>query len=124
MANIVLLCHGRESGRKRIGEAWVDEVTFVGPHKRWKVAPRHRGGGRALQAQGAVSSKHKGREAENKVTLLNCKYLTLWLEQREEGWRQQEMELEKSPWARRRPRELRAPHSSPGLYPRLRPRNA
>lgn len=77
MENIVLLCQGRESRRKRIGEGCVDEVTFMEPHKMCKVSPRQRRGGRALQTQGAVSGKHKSIEAENKVSFLNCKYLPL-----------------------------------------------
>lgn len=68
-----------------IRESCMDEVTFTEAHEMCKVSPRQRGGGRALQTQGAVSSKHKGIEAENKVSFLNCKYLSLWLEQKEEG---------------------------------------
>lgn len=71
--NIVLLCQGRESRRKRIGGGCVPEVTFLGPPKMCKVSPGQRQGGRALQTQGAVSSKHKGTEAENKVSFLNGK---------------------------------------------------
>lgn len=98
MGTIVFCAMQRKRIKKEeevdIGEGCMDEVTFTEAHEICKVSPRQRGGGRALQTQGAASSKHKGTEAENKVSFQNCKYLTLWLGQREEG-RWQEMELEK-----------------------------
>lgn len=96
--NHSFLCYAKKRIKKEeevdIGEGCMDEVTFTEAHEIRKASPRQRGGGRALQTQGAASSKHKGTEAENKVSFQNCKYLTLWLGQREEG-RWQEMELEK-----------------------------